>query len=99
MNGLTRLAKTSTVDEVVATLEQDGGIIIEGFLTQGVLEKIKSDLMRLLDPKPSGDDKFTGFQTRRMSALFAYSRRMADIATHPLFLPVAERIIDKPVVY
>ena len=99
MNGLTKLANTSTVDEVVAAVERDGGVIVEGFLAPDVLEEIKSDLMPRMNSKPLGDNEFTGFQTRRMSALFAYTRWMADIATHPLYLPAAERIINKPVHY
>ena len=99
MNGLTRLANISTVDDVVAILERDGGVIIENFLAADVLEEIKSDLVPHLDAKSGGNNEFSGFQTRRMSALFAYSRRMADIATHPLYLPAAERIVNQPVRY
>ena len=96
---LTRLANTATVDDVVSVVERDGGVIIEDFLAPEVLDEIKSDLMPRLNAKSVGNNEFTGFQTRRMSALFAYTRRMADIATHPLYLPAAERIVNKPVGY
>src|SRR5579862_476039 len=99
MNGLTRLANSSTVDDVVTILERDGGVIIEDFLDADVLDEIGSELMPRLNAKPTGDNEFSGLKTRRMSALFAYSRRMADIATHPLYLPAAERIVNKPVSY
>ena len=99
MNGLSELANTSTVDDVVSMLERDGGVIIEDFLAADVLDEIKADLIPRLNAKSTGDNEFSGFQTRRMSALFAHSRRMADIATHPLYLPVAERIVNKPVRY
>lgn len=97
MSQVTRLQNDEDLSEVVATIERDGGVIIEDFLSADVLEDIKSDLLPLLDARNAGGDDFSGFRTKRMSALFAKTRRAADIVTHPLFLGAAEALIDQPV--
>lgn len=99
MVDLTRLPPDATVDTVIEVIERDGGVIIEDFLSQEVMEEIKADLLPKLEKVSGGDDDFLGFKTRRMSALFAKTRRMADILTHPLYLQPAERIVNKPISY
>lgn len=99
MADLERLSVDSSAEEVVRVIERDGGVIIENFLPPEIIEEIKADLLpRLGDSNPGADD-FCGFKTRRMSALFAKTRRVADIVTHPLFLGPAEALINRPVQY
>jgi ectoine hydroxylase-related dioxygenase (phytanoyl-CoA dioxygenase family) len=99
MSDIQRVTNAASLDDVVAIIESDGGVIVEDFLSADVLEEIKADLLPLLDRRGAGQDDFTGFKTRRMSALFAKTRRMADIVTHPLFLGAAEALINRPVAY
>lgn len=99
MSALARLNNAATVDDVVGVLERDGGLIIEDFLPPAIIEELKSDLLPKLNARAAGRDDFSGFMTRRMSALFAKSHRMADVATHPLYLGAAKRLIDTPVKY
>lgn len=96
MTGLTRLSSDDRVDEVVEVLERDGGVIIESFLAPRTLEGLRRDLMPLLEQQSTGRDGFSGFKTRRLSALFAHTRHCAEIATHPLFLKPAEHFLCKP---
>lgn len=83
----------------MAIIERDGGVIIEDFLAADVIDELKADLLPKLAQKRTGSYDFAGSQTRRMSALFAHSRRTADVVTHPLYLPVAQALLDRPVVY
>lgn len=92
-------ASTSTADGVVAILERDGGVIIEDFFDNETMEALKADLLPKVATIGVGDDDFTGFKTRRLSNLFRHSLRMADYFDHPLFVPVAEKIVDQPVSY
>jgi Phytanoyl-CoA dioxygenase (PhyH) len=94
-----RLTNEASVDQVVATIERDGGVIIEDFLPMEIIDEIKADLLPLLNQRGAGRDDFVGFQTRRMSALFAKTRRMEDVVTHPLFLGAAEALLNRPVSY
>ena len=89
-------AADCAVDDVIAALERDGGVVIEGFLAPETLEGLRRDLIPLLAGRSTGRDGFSGYKTRRLSALFAHTRHVADIAIHPLYLPAAEHFICKP---
>jgi ectoine hydroxylase-related dioxygenase (phytanoyl-CoA dioxygenase family) len=99
MADLTRLPGTASLDEVIAVIERDGGAIVEDFLPPAIIAELKADLLPKIEACSPGRDDFSGFRTRRMSALFAKSRRVADVLTHPLFLGAAEHFINRPVVY
>lgn len=99
MTEVERVTGASSAQEVLTIIERDGGVIIEDFLSPEAIAELKADLLPKLDAKSTGGDAFAGAQTKRMSALFAHSRRVADIVTHPLYLPVAEALINRPVVY
>jgi ectoine hydroxylase-related dioxygenase (phytanoyl-CoA dioxygenase family) len=97
MNTLERLsARRATASDVVATVERDGGVIVEHFLAPETLDGLRHDLLPLFERQPTGRDSFAGFQTRRVSRLFARTRHCAEIAIHPLYLPVAEHFLCKP---
>lgn len=96
MVGLSRLSDTAAVDDVIAALERDGGVIIEDFLARETLEGLRRDLLPLLARQSAGRDGFAGFKTRRLSALFAHTRHCVEIATHPLYLKPAEHFLCRP---
>ena len=78
MTTLERLsARSATKEDVVATLERDGGVIIEDFLAPETLGGLRRDLLPLFEQQPTGRDSFAGFQTRRLSRLFARTRHCA----------------------
>jgi hypothetical protein len=89
-------ASTASAKDVIAALERDGGVVIEGFLAPETLAGLRADLLPLLEGQASGRDPFSGFQTRRLSALFARTRHCATIAIHPLYLTVAEHFLCRP---
>lgn len=99
MPDLTRLPGAASLDQVIAVIERDGGVIVEDFLPPAIIAELKKDLLPKMQACSVGRDNFSGFKTRRMSALFAKSRRVADVATHPLFLGAAEHLVNRPVVY
>jgi len=82
--------------DVVAALEREGGVVIEGFLAAETLAGLKADLMPLLERQATGRDRFSGHSTRRLSALFAHTRHCAEIATQPLYYAAAEHFIRRP---
>jgi len=96
---LTRLPAGSQPGDVVSVIQRDGGVIIEDFLTDEQLDGIRADLLPKMAALPAGSDDFAGRHTRRLSALFAHSRHMADIVTHPLLLGPAQQLINTPVTY
>src|SRR5690349_9528518 len=99
MSELTRLPGSASLDDVVSTMERDGGVIVEDFASSRIIDELKADLLPQIEARSTGRDDFTGTKTRRMSALFAKSRRVADLTIHPLFLGAAEHFVNVPVVY
>jgi ectoine hydroxylase-related dioxygenase (phytanoyl-CoA dioxygenase family) len=99
MTGLTHLPGSASLEAVVSTMERDGGVIVEDFVSPGVIDELKTDLLPGIGARSTGRDDFTGTKTRRMSALFAKSRRVADLVVHPLLLGAAEHFVNVPVVY
>jgi ectoine hydroxylase-related dioxygenase (phytanoyl-CoA dioxygenase family) len=96
MAELSRLSAKVSAGEVVAALERDGGVVLEDFLAAETLEGLRRDLLPLLARQSPGRDRFAGYETRRLSALFARTRHCAEIATHPLYLPAAEHFLCRP---
>src|SRR5581483_5202471 len=96
MAELSRLSPEARVDDVVAALERDGGVVIEGFLAPDTLAGLRRDLAPLLERQPAGRDGFAGYKTRRLSALFAHTRHCAEIATHPLYHDAAAHFLCRP---
>ena len=94
---LTRLdGRDASEQDVIAVIDRDGGLIIENFLTDDQLSGLRGDLMPLMDAVPTGEDKFFGTNTRRLSALFARTRYCADVITNPLFLNPARHFVCVP---
>ena len=96
MAGLERLCNNCAVSDVIAALERAGGAIIENFLTQETLEGLSRDMLPLLAGQSAGRDGFSGYKTRRLSALFAHTRHCAEIATNPLYHTPAEHFLCQP---
>jgi len=86
-------ATTMTVDDVVAALDQDGYVVVEGLFSPDNVATAKRDLERVLAATPGGRNSFEGARTRRVYALFAKTRTMDAAAIHPLVLGVVERVI------
>jgi ectoine hydroxylase-related dioxygenase (phytanoyl-CoA dioxygenase family) len=99
MTELTRVPGSAALDEVIAVIGRDGGVIVEDFVSPETIAGLKADLLPKLDACAPGRDDFSGFKTRRMSALFAKSRRVADVVVHPLLLGAAEHFVNQPIVY
>ena len=96
---LTTLPAAASLDELIAVIDRDGGAIVEDFVTSAIIDELKSALLPKIAGVSAGRDDFSGFATRRMSALFAKTRRVADMVVHPLFLGIAEHFVNQPLVY
>jgi ectoine hydroxylase-related dioxygenase (phytanoyl-CoA dioxygenase family) len=99
MADLTHLPGSASLDEVIAVIDRDGGVIVEDFLPPETIAELKADLLPRIAACSAGRDVFSGLKTRRMSALFAKTRRVADVIVHPLLLGAAEHFVNRPVVY
>ncbi|HYC55426.1 MAG TPA: phytanoyl-CoA dioxygenase family protein [Candidatus Binatia bacterium] len=96
---LAELRADASLDDVIAVIERDGGVIVEDFVDAAILRELKADLLPAVEACSTGRDDFSGVNTRRMSALFAKTRRIADVVTHPLLLGASEHFVNSPIVY
>ncbi len=83
----------ATVDTVVAGLEADGYVIVEGVLDAAQVAATRAELLDVLARTPTGRNDFEGFATRRVYALFAKTRAFDGPATSPLLQGVLDRVL------
>jgi len=95
--GLTTLEPNASVDDVLAVIERDGGVIIRDLLTADQLARLKTDLDRLLDDLGFGvDPDFSGVKTRRLGSVLRHTRHADPVVRHPLYAETASRILQIP---
>ncbi|TIC79126.1 phytanoyl-CoA dioxygenase family protein [Nocardioides sp. GY 10127] len=94
--GLTTLPRTASVEEAIAVMERDGGVIIEDFVDSATLAGIKADLDPYLEAGEWGQDTFSGHRTRRLGGLYAKSTHAAPLVEEEHFLAAAEHFLLRP---
>ncbi|HEY3142636.1 MAG TPA: phytanoyl-CoA dioxygenase family protein [Acidimicrobiales bacterium] len=82
------------VDDVVASLEEQGYSLIERMLSEDEVTAKRDELARLSAETPKGRNDFEGFDTRRVYALFGKSRMFDDLALHPLLTGAADKLLE-----
>ena len=75
------------------TIDRDGYCVVEGVLDRDTVGRIRAELTTLFATTPYGRDDFEGHRTRRIYSLFAKTRVLDDLATHPLVLDVLDRVL------
>jgi ectoine hydroxylase-related dioxygenase (phytanoyl-CoA dioxygenase family) len=81
------------IDEIVATLCQDGYVVIPDAVGSGEVARARADLEAILERVPTGRDDFEGRSTRRVYALFAKTRSLDNLAVHPMVLDILDRVL------
>jgi hypothetical protein len=81
------------IDEIVATLGQEGYVMLPDAVGSGEIARAKTDLEAILERVPTGRDDFEGRRTRRVYALFAKTRSLDNLAMHPQVLDVLDRVL------
>lgn len=90
---LPRLGPSASLDEALALLRRDGALIIEGALDPATLDRVDVQLAPWFDAARPGEGPFFGRRTRRFCGLFAKAPACADLALHPLVLPLMETLL------
>ena len=81
------------VDGLVAELDRLGYVEIPDAITPDQVAAARTDLERILASTPYGRDDFEGHRTQRIYALFAKTRTLDTLATHPTVLAVLDRVL------
>jgi ectoine hydroxylase-related dioxygenase (phytanoyl-CoA dioxygenase family) len=93
---LTHVRPDADLEHVVAILERDGAVIVEGFTDAQTLAGLRADLEPGLEAAGYSESGYDGQKTKRLSSLFHRSRHMSSVVTQPLYLGSARRILQKP---
>ena len=81
------------IEEILQILDDDAGLIIDNFLDEDGLERIKNDLKPYLEVTKNGQDEFTGYKTKRVGALMARSKTCQDLALDPFINQMADSFL------
>ena len=98
---LAHLPVHESPDVIGAALQEDGGVIVDGFLERGVVEAIRREVAAPLAASDPGMKHlnpavqfFFGDKTRHVSGMAAVSRTFAtEVLTHPLYTSVCDRVL------
>ena len=82
-----------TVDEIVAALEADGFVVLEGMLDAAGVAAARRVLEPLLEDTPFGDNSFVGRRTKRLFGLPAKTRVLDDCLAHPLLDDALDQVL------
>lgn len=96
---LTSVPRDTSIDEILAIVARDGGVIIKGFLTQDQIARFNADVepaMQTLRPGSTHEDEFIaafhGSNTKRLTNLVTLSPTFRnEIIDHPLVHELADR--------
>ena len=101
MAELRTVDRSVAIDEVLAVLDADGGVIIGDLLTPSARQAIVDELAASLDGTSPGSksgmelwERFHGASTKRFCGLAARSRTFVDHALlNPMLLALADRLL------
>jgi ectoine hydroxylase-related dioxygenase (phytanoyl-CoA dioxygenase family) len=87
---------TSSIDEHLTRITDDGYTILEGVLEPDLVDALNDDLLRLeraFGVEPAGNS-FEGAQTIRIYNLLAFGPLYEQVPVHPAVLPTVEGVLD-----
>jgi len=79
--------------KIIAAIEKDGAVIVEGALTGEDLDLLDRETTQLLDQVDKCQGIFHGFETKRVGGLIAKSRISQKMATDPIVLDVMDHFL------
>jgi len=98
---LAHLSAHEPIDAITTALQQDGAVIVDGFLERGSLAAIQAEVAAPLAAADPGMKHlnpaiqfFFGDRTRHVSGVAAHSRTFAtEVLTHPIYLGVCDHVL------
>jgi ectoine hydroxylase-related dioxygenase (phytanoyl-CoA dioxygenase family) len=97
MTDLTTLDATCTLEEAIAVVERDGGVIIRDFFDAATVAELRTDIDLAMATTPWGQDDFSGHRTKRLYGVFQHTRHAATAVRHPHYAGLANHFLELPV--
>jgi ectoine hydroxylase-related dioxygenase (phytanoyl-CoA dioxygenase family) len=86
MSKLQTLKSNASKQDVLAAIDRDGAVIIEGVMSSALADQINQETTPFIEATPDGQASFTGAHTTRTGALAVRSAGCRELITHPLVL-------------
>lgn len=103
MRKLIHFKRTDPLDDVLAGLDREGGVVIDGFIEAALAEQLVTDFQGQLDDVPWGNndepdrseatDVFFGYRTKRLHGLIVRSSVFERVLTDEFALGCANRVL------
>ncbi|HEY4333722.1 MAG TPA: phytanoyl-CoA dioxygenase family protein [Ilumatobacteraceae bacterium] len=97
---LTHLTPAAPLTDVLATLDRDGAVVVDGILQPDTLQQFRADMETAAASFRGGTrsgsamvQKFWGDVTKRFTRLASRSAAFADILLNPILLGVADELL------
>ncbi|HIG60249.1 MAG TPA: phytanoyl-CoA dioxygenase family protein [Gammaproteobacteria bacterium] len=96
---LQRLPSDCTADDITEVNERDGGVIVDGWLSPGLLQQLNTELEPWLarhqgtDSGSAASDSFLGKKTRRLQGLTVKAPTFVKIMIDDRIMGFAERVL------
>jgi len=81
--------------DAVATLREQGFIVLENLLSREQVSRIRTELTPHLQKQHMGRNDFEGFKSERVYALLAKAPSVADIIEHPSVLSIVDAFLPR----
>lgn len=89
------LAASATADEVVAALEEHGGVVVERLLDDAMVDRLMAELAPHLEAEGTGVGEISGYHTKRVSRMLAKVPSYGELVLNPLILATVEKILGR----
>ena len=93
MPTLTTRASDAPIEEIMASVDRDGAVILRDMLSETEVAQIESELRPYWDATPQGTDPFSGMRTRRTGALLARSAKCREMALNEKAIGICDRLL------
>jgi ectoine hydroxylase-related dioxygenase (phytanoyl-CoA dioxygenase family) len=96
MSTLTTLESTASLEEAIAIVERDGGVIIKDFFDSATVEELRKEIDVAMAATPWGQDDFSGHRTKRLYGIFQHTKHAASAVRHPHYAGLAKHFLEVP---
>jgi ectoine hydroxylase-related dioxygenase (phytanoyl-CoA dioxygenase family) len=87
------LPASASPDEICATLNDDGCVVVDRVVRPEVMDEVAQELRPFTEKTPFGADDFSGRRTRRTGGLIARSPKSRELVMHPVVLGAVAKML------
>jgi ectoine hydroxylase-related dioxygenase (phytanoyl-CoA dioxygenase family) len=95
MAEIVHCAASTPAEQILARLDTDGAVIVDGVLSEGDLASLRTELDPYLHGVNHGRNDFAGFDTKRVGALVARSPKCRELVLDPMVNALAASVLNR----